>query len=438
VGTFSRSFDCQRFIDDALTTEGVLQSFPLAPSSAAMVTPGPARPRRSASGFTLVELLVVIGIIVVLITILLPVVHKIRIAAQVADTKSFVSELTSAIERYQQDFKAYPGPLKNDEMDLGDTSITYLPTGFASFGYPITLPTGYDCSTQTPAQLAKNFTMSENLVLGLLGGLHIDTTSTSGNEILDYDPSAVGGGPTGLSTFASANNSRHAPYLDSKQLSWTTGANGKTGHFHDAGGDANDSVIPCFLDRFTDPMPILYMRAKVGANPAAGAVSSATPYGPVYNPIVTDDFSEVSAPTTTTPPLAYAVRAGQYDISQIIGYTGAFTGSGWPNLTRDTAIPPTGTSIGIGKSPNLSKYTVAPSGGNIYHGLQMLSAWSPASQYPPTTPSMSNQYPYDAYPYLVGSSGQVRQKDGYILISAGADRTYGTEDDICNFGDVNP
>ena len=31
-------------------------------------------------------------------------------------------------------------------------------------------------------------------------------------------------------------------------------------------------------------------------------------------------------------------------------------------------------------------------------------------------------YPYDAYPYFTGSAGVARQRDGYILISAGADR----------------
>jgi hypothetical protein len=59
----------------------------------------------------------------------------------------------------------------------------------------------------------------------------------------------------------------------------------------------------------------------------------------------------------------------------------------------------------------------------------------------PVSPSMTKgatgyAYPYDAYPYLIGTAGQARQKDGYILIAAGANRTYGTEDDICNFGTV--
>ena len=63
------------------------------------------------------------------------------------------------------------------------------------------------------------------------------------------------------------------------------------------------------------------------------------------------------------------------------------------------------------------------------------------------------KYPYDAFAYFLSANfkGLVldsanykitplypRQKDGYILISPGPDRTYGTNDDICSFGDVNP
>jgi hypothetical protein len=57
-------------------------------------------------------------------------------------------------------------------------------------------------------------------------------------------------------------------------------------------------------------------------------------------------------------------------------------------------------------------------------------------------------YPYDAFPYLTNHSFPVpppasvvptpRQKDRYIIISAGKDRVYGTDDDITNFGSVTP
>ncbi len=404
------------------------------------------RPARRSKGFTLIELLVVIGIIIVLISILLPVVSMIRRKGDEANTRNFVNQLGTAIERYQQDFRAYPGPLANNEMDLAEgytgyhdynTILSY--EGFTK-GLYITPNANYDTSPGIGATAA-DFTMPENLVLGLLGGMHVDSTDTTQ---LDYDPTAVGGGPASLSRIGPPK--RYPPYLDSKNLSWrasdAASPNGTlTGHFWDESGDALDTMIPCFIDTFTNPMPILYMRAKVGVNLTAGAVTGDTDYGDNYNPIVTDDFSEKSAPLTGSSPQAYAQRAGAYDISQIIAYTAPYTGT-WPNLTRDSNWPPksgagntpTGRSIGIGKS-SPRQYTFP--GANQYHGLFM-SKWTSLSAPPPsmTNGSTTYVYPYDAYPYLIGQAGGVRQKDSYILISAGADRIYGTDDDICNFGTV--
>ena len=54
-----------------------------------------------------------------------------------------------------------------------------------------------------------------------------------------------------------------------------------------------------------------------------------------------------------------------------------------------------------------------------------------------TGPGTNTYYvPYDAYPYFENPSmpNTPRQKDGYVLISAGTDRVYGTPDDITNFG----
>ncbi|HYE20554.1 MAG TPA: hypothetical protein VEA69_19050, partial [Tepidisphaeraceae bacterium] len=73
------------------------------------------------------------------------------------------------------------------------------------------------------------------------------------------------------------------------------------------------------------------------------------------------------------------------------------------------------------------------------HGLQSLgnSTAIPKLEADPVTP------PYDALTYLrqpgsgtVNATGTPRQKDRYILIGAGVDRTYGTDDDLTSFGDV--
>ena len=77
------------------------------------MTQPPSRPL-SRNGFSLIELLVVIAIIGVLVSILIPVVKKVRVAAQVADTQQVLTQLSNAITQYFNDFKAYPGPLPNN------------------------------------------------------------------------------------------------------------------------------------------------------------------------------------------------------------------------------------------------------------------------------------------------------------------------------------
>jgi hypothetical protein len=77
----------------------------------------------------------------------------------------------------------------------------------------------------------------------------------------------------------------------------------------------------------------------------------------------------------------------------------------------------------------------------LYHGL---STVNPAAVMTPPGP---NYYlPYDCYPYFTNSAltdpatnvRTAKQKDRFILISAGKDRVYGTDDDITSFGSVAP
>src|SRR5438874_12949113 len=81
----------------------------------------PAVSRVKRRAFTLVELLVVIGIIALLIGILIPVVSKVRASAYVADSKNWISQLSGAIERYHSDFHSYPGPIPYNQ--IANTSV---------------------------------------------------------------------------------------------------------------------------------------------------------------------------------------------------------------------------------------------------------------------------------------------------------------------------
>ena len=78
------------------------------------------RRRRDPRGFTLIELLVTLGIILVLVGILIPTVKKMREKAQEASVRAQITSLESAINRYQQDFNAFPGPLPRPALALDE------------------------------------------------------------------------------------------------------------------------------------------------------------------------------------------------------------------------------------------------------------------------------------------------------------------------------
>lgn len=351
----------------------------------------------SRRGFSLTELVVVIAIIAVLISIAIPVVSKIRRSAQTANTKNFISQLDGAINRYYSDFHGYPGPLHYTEIANGGTGprLNTPPANFNAF----TLTTA-DARYDNAAIEAGSITMSENLVLGLLGGLQV-SGAAGGPYSLVYDPAAVGRGPNSLNTL---NPKHYDPYIDTTNLSWRQNAAGKTtGQFADNAGSAADSKIPEFVDTFPSPMPILYLRAKSGVTKVDPATAG---YGAGYNNIITNN--------TTDPNGGY--RYGSYDISQYMGYT--------VGLNSPTQ------SIGEDKTVRPADYA-----GLAFpqHGLDLQNLTRTMDKGTP-----NYQYPYNAFNYFTNPSIQntPRQQDQYILISAGPDRVYGTDDDICSFGSV--
>jgi prepilin-type N-terminal cleavage/methylation domain-containing protein len=304
---------------------------------------------RPQGGFTLVELLVVIGIIGVLVGLLIPVVSKVKKSAYRADTANQISVIQGAINAYYGVFQAYPGPF--DHMDLYGSSPSPL-------------------NNTGPHRI----TMAENLVLGLLGGVQRDSKNPAK---LVYNPDQVGAGPRSLNL---SNPKVYEPFL-SKFDGWLSD---RSSPFKDTTGQTpcTDSNVPEFIDRYpSDPMPILYLRARKGA---PGIISDQTPS-----------------------------KLYQYSILQI------------------------GRYVGIQKPTTINGIRQASTDGK--HGLFAMGDVSEKA---------SAVRPNDALPYFKDpnasenlnlkdpTQGVPRSKDGYILISAGADRIYGTADDITTFGNV--
>jgi hypothetical protein len=245
-----------------------------------------------------------------------------------------------------------------------------------------------------PALTATQITGAENLALGLFGGLKINGTTTP--PTIEYDPAQFGLGPASLNP---ASPKRYPPYLDQVNLSWRQEGGVKTGRFADGAGPANDTSIPEIVDRYPSAeMPILYARAKRGVAP----ITAAAP-GTANNSVITFGFNGTT-------------RVGTYTVEQFIGYTGS--------------------SIGAGKTIKSGEYVNAtyqhPS-----HGLRDDVNIQTSTQNPPPS-GKTYQYPYNAYAYFESPQmpNTARNKDSYILISAGRDRVYGTKDDIVSFGTV--
>lgn len=327
-----------------------------------------ATPRRPA--FTLLELLVVMGIIVLLAAILVPIVSQVRTRAYVAATEAQMRRIMAACQMYYADFKAYPGPLSNSQLvgqpNAGNVRLTDENAG--------------------PIPFKNQITSSENLVLGLLGALsappsgsappvysgftpapkhdvvNLNYNRPASYHYIDFIPEELSL-PTGYAYSARFGTPTGAPIggnplMDALAQKDTSQAAGQPVGL--------DTPIPEFMDRIPDFMPILYLRASVGVSQSAG---DPNPYSWIVS--------------SATPPATPA----QYDASQL-RYYGFNHASVDPSTTNgDYPVPSNPTASG------------------------------PDAQ-------------WVAYFINPAIAGQPRGKDTFILISAGADRLYGTKDDI--------
>ncbi len=344
---------------------------------------------RFRSGFTMVELMTTLTILVILITILVPTISKVRRSAQAASVRQQVNELQGAVERFYQDQHQYPGPLADSELYYAGRNGATTP--------PVNRQL-HNANGSGVLSNAGKVTQAENLVLGLLGGVKYAPNGNNPPNIC-FDPAMIG---RGMMTLSGAGIKKFEPYIsyDPKTLS--------SGQYSDGAGTADDSDVPEFVDRFPNSMPILYLRAHVGAK---GVVSFD---GQDLNGWVLGNPGELT----------------QYNLYDVIAYTKGKSGS-----------------IGEGKTIAARDYTSnfspPPKPGYLPHGLQNVSDGASMDKSAP-----GYTYPYDALPYFRNSTaaptdinrpnatGTPRSKDTYILISAGPDRVYGTADDICSFGSV--
>lgn len=300
--------------------------------------------RQGRAGFTLVELLTVIGIIAILISILIPVVAAIQRKAREADTSAEIARLATACQNYYNDYRSYPGPVP-------DRSI-----------YP-NMPQPQD---KLPGLAV--ITSSENLVAGLLGAIQAQTDGT-----FLYQPQFVGQGPQSLNLLNPKQSSPYATFT-AKELT-EADATGNYNTYNSiavAKQNIPDGPIPEFMDHFATPNAIIYLRARVGAPNMLSGYNSATAANSQYEPRQLDPYWAALQPS------------GNY---------GSFP-------TYEPAI----------------RYT------------------DPATKktdYNPSTNVVLYNAPVDFFKHPTINDGRTpRARDSFILISAGADGTFGSKDDI--------
>lgn len=109
--------------------------------------------RKARAGFTLVELLVVIGIIALLISVLLPALNKARAAARSLVCASNIRQIGQVLSLYAVDFRgAYPAALSEAYGPSGNqafrwhvyTAWKYFPTQFVMTSASDPFATGFD------------------------------------------------------------------------------------------------------------------------------------------------------------------------------------------------------------------------------------------------------------------------------------------------------
>lgn len=284
---------------------------------------------RRSKAFTLIELLIVIGIIVLLIGILIPMVSRVRISVQTVSTRQMISRLEAGINAYYSDFGAYPGAFANSQV------------------IPFSAATSINGQTPVPA----NVTSTENLYLSLAGGLGITATTASPPAVATFIyTAALGQNLNGPGNLNPGNVKRFGPYisLTANETSYPLASNAAQqnntqGQWNVASGTlTGDTIVPEILDKYARPSPILYMRANRGA---ASEVSTGTVYDGTYQyqtATITQTYADQVATTNFTYPSAWPTNGSAFNISFPV--SGALTAGmssyiGNSAVSNTTAIP---------------------------------------------------------------------------------------------------
>jgi prepilin-type N-terminal cleavage/methylation domain-containing protein len=203
----------------------------------------PNKHDRLCRGFTLVEMLVVVGIIVVLVGILLPMLTKAQTRAMRTRMQLDVQTLVAAMENYKADMRDYP------HIDYNDAALVGSPPGGAA-----------------PAASNPGAVVLCSALVGP-GGVNVDGYGATGVP--------TGTGIQGAPGFTIRPRGQvYGPYIDVSRFKFIadpTMSNSAT----NVAGNLESNL--CLADRYNHP--ILYFKANINAAYRLAATASTTASG---------------------------------------------------------------------------------------------------------------------------------------------------------------
>jgi len=260
--------------------------------------------------FTLMELLIVIGIIVVLVGILLPSLSAARKRGYRTQTQALMSNLATDIDAYYTRFHAYPGPLSASVSTALNDKISGSQNMLLGLSYPIVSNSSYTLPPPAPPTTI----VCPPLPKGL----------GSAEPTYKWADCFAPTGPVDLASQKPDGSFEHLPpYLapTAKQL-FDFSTNNTFAGMSFAGH--NVFKFPVVIDTFPDGLPILYYRRTVGVEEPAkpGQPNSLIPAGYYF-----DENKEYTNPDTTNPsdPQLYSASGVPFPQNAIVPSVGKVT-----------------------------------------------------------------------------------------------------------------